>query len=182
VYRKHFKIYPESERTLYAKNIFSYIKDDISTQDKILEVGAGDGILSSLLRDGGYQVHVSEMDPSLRNLLHEKQFLTYENFLDMKNENFDVIISTDVLEHILEPKEYYKKCIELNASTIILQVPVNRGTQYNEMFDGHFHYFNVDALQRLFDGYNMIRYKLTGRGFSARGTELLITFRVDSND
>jgi 2-polyprenyl-3-methyl-5-hydroxy-6-metoxy-1,4-benzoquinol methylase len=178
VYRKIFKTYPYSERKVYSENIFKFITESLSLPkgSSIFEVGAGDGCLSKILFDNGFKVSVCELDLNLRNNLEKDGFETYDDFLKVPNKQFDTIVSTDVLEHILYPDTFYKKCLELDPKNIVIQVPINRDYTYKTQFDGHFHYFTVESLKHLFKSYHLKSYKRTQNNFSARGPELLCSF------
>jgi SAM-dependent methyltransferase len=67
---------------------------------RILEFGAGTGFLSELIQDKhGVRVDCLEIDETLIHILRDKGFTTFSD-LDSLNEKYDLVFSSNVLEHI----------------------------------------------------------------------------------
>lgn len=88
----------------YYSNIVRLIASDSlgnkASLNKILEFGAGTGFLSELIQDK-YEVVVDclEIDATLINILRDKGFTTFSE-LENLNEKYDLVFSSNVLEHI----------------------------------------------------------------------------------
>ena len=177
-YRKNFKLYPEVERRKYCTNVINFFAYSqwLPSNYTVLEVGAGDGFLSTMIKPINNNICTAEMDSGLRKKLEEQGFEAYGNFLNIEGK-FDAVVAIDILEHILNPREFYQKCLDLGVKTVVLQIPFNRGTQYNPNFDGHFHYFGLQSLEELFEDYNLVKHRVTNRGETARGQGLLTIFQ-----
>ena len=95
---------------------------------KILEVGAGFGLLSSLLHRAGYDVDVLEPDVDTVYLkgLSVKVFKTYlEEYANVTSTKYDAIILYDVLEHVDFPVETVKlfEKLLLKNGIVFIQTP-----------------------------------------------------------
>lgn len=102
----------------------NYIKDKIELLDKdILDVGCGGGLLSEALHDFGANVTgIDAAGPGIQVAkIHAKEnnknisyFEKTAEELNKKNsESFDIITCLEVLEHVPDPKELVKTCINL---------------------------------------------------------------------
>ena len=102
----------------------NYIKDKIELLDKdILDVGCGGGLLSEALYDFGANVTgIDAAGPGIQVAkIHAKEnnknisyFEKTAEELNKKNsESFDIITCLEVLEHVPDPKELVKTCINL---------------------------------------------------------------------
>ena len=102
----------------------NYIKDKIELLDKdILDVGCGGGLLSEALHDFGANVTgIDAAGPGIQVAkIHAKKnnksisyFEKTAEELNKKNyESFDIVTCLEVLEHVPDPKELVKTCINL---------------------------------------------------------------------
>ncbi len=102
----------------------NYIKDKIELLDKdILDVGCGGGLLSEALHDFGANVTgIDAAGPGIQVAkIHAKEnnknisYLekTAEELNKKNSESFDIVTCLEVLEHVPDPKELVKTCINL---------------------------------------------------------------------
>ena len=120
---------------------------------KILDFGAGSGANTIALSHYG-EVYVYEKDENALQLL-KKRFEKISNIfvLDAINENifFDLIIASDVIEHIENDDEiikFFSKALK-NDGNILITVPA-----YNFLYTerdkvlGHFRRYNINTLKK----------------------------------
>ena len=97
--------------------IFSILRKNISRNDlKILDFGCGVGINTKMLSDFGNVTcfdQSSEAIKYLKKKFNNDKKILIENNLKNCNESFDLIIATEVLEHIENDKEEIKKLHKL---------------------------------------------------------------------
>lgn len=101
-----------------------YLADEIlkcldpNKNKTILDVGCGNGALSNYLASKGYNVFgidASEMGIKIANQVNPGRFfvqdISSETIPDeINNLAFDTIISTEVIEHLYDPRNYIKFC------------------------------------------------------------------------
>lgn len=98
----------------HLENIRQYelnlIMNDLKDDDKILEIGAGAGWQSKILFDNGYDI--SAIDLENTNYKDEQIFdvICYDGYqIPYSDNSFDVIFSSNVLEHIPHIYEFQKE-------------------------------------------------------------------------
>jgi 2-polyprenyl-3-methyl-5-hydroxy-6-metoxy-1,4-benzoquinol methylase len=122
-----------------ADHSFYYLKSPlISFLDKnkdqlILDVGCGNGFLANYLIANGYDVYgtdASEMGIAIANQSNNNRFfvqnLTEDELpIELRNLKFDVIISTEVIEHLYDPVGFinFLKNILKPGGQIIISTP-----------------------------------------------------------
>lgn len=95
---------------------------------QVLEVGAGFGLLSSILSKKGYEVDALEPEVTpvyLKGLPVHVVKKSFESFAKVTTKKYNVIILYDVLEHVNKPKEtilLFKKLLHKNG-IVIIQTP-----------------------------------------------------------
>ncbi|XP_011877146.1 PREDICTED: hexaprenyldihydroxybenzoate methyltransferase, mitochondrial-like [Vollenhovia emeryi] len=92
---------------------------------KIVDVGCGGGILAEALAEAGAQVTGIDASAELINIAKEHVKLnpeiservnyiqtTVEEFVQKEKETYDVVISSEVLEHTEDPQLFLKECVK----------------------------------------------------------------------
>lgn len=128
----------------------------------ILEVGAGFGLLSSMLSEKGYEVDALEpvVTPTyLKNLSVNVIKKTFETFAKKTTKKYDGIILYDVFEHVDNPKEVvllFKKLLNKNG-VVLIQTPNYLSTMVKIvrnwswwMVEDHRFYFSKKSFSFLF--------------------------------
>jgi 2-polyprenyl-3-methyl-5-hydroxy-6-metoxy-1,4-benzoquinol methylase len=95
---------------------------------KVLEIGAGFGLLSSLLAKKGYEVDVLEPQVTpyyLKGTTANHIKKTFESFIKGPKKKYDAIVLYDVIEHVSYPKEIvrqFQKLLNKNG-IVFMQTP-----------------------------------------------------------
>jgi 2-polyprenyl-3-methyl-5-hydroxy-6-metoxy-1,4-benzoquinol methylase len=115
-----------TESTYYP--IYNFVKNKSNL--KILEIGCGYGYLSYSLNQKGFDVKA--LDIAKAAILFAKENfgafyynMTIKEFWEKTNEKFDLIISTEVIEHLENPNDFLRLCVNLlkDEGQIILTTP-----------------------------------------------------------
>lgn len=148
-----------------AEEIFNHLREYLTNDSKILEIGCGQGAtLATLKRKGFYDLTgiepVVEWCEELQGIKCFSQPLS--EFKTKKR--FDCIILSHTLEHFVEPQKALAKIRELLEDTGICYIKVpNRDSisDFNSQFDlPHCFYFNKSSLELLLknQGLKIIKY------------------------
>ena len=154
---------------------------------RILDIGCGNGSLSNLIAQHGYEVVGVEESESGVQLAQD----TFPNckfvqgsiynlpYAEIGN-NFDIVISTEVIEHLFFPKELVisaKKCLKPNGSLIlttpyhgylknlILGISGRMDQHFTALWDGgDIKFFSVATMTNLLksEGCTDIQFKFAG--------------------
>lgn len=80
---------------------------------RALDLGAGFGLLSKRLKDAGFAVTACELDPerisNVRKLGIECDSVDLDGKLPYKNGKFDIVVSSDVIEHLKSPYNFVQE-------------------------------------------------------------------------
>ena len=158
-------------RYLAGKATFDYLSKHMTVSGKrILEVGCGSGAILKYLHDSG--ADVKGIDLSKEYLEYGKERygidLSNTNLFDFaENREFDLVIYSDVLEHILEPRAHLEKIKELLKSDglLYIKVPGTKnlmrpylGDFLKSLQNAHVYYYSLTTLSNLIEGcgYDMV--------------------------
>ena len=153
----------------------NFIKKYINLETKILDIGCGDGVLSSLLSDKVQSILAVDVDSahiesnqlkykSLKNIKFIKGKVP--EFLDKNNNLFDLTICSHIIEHLENP-EFFLKKISKYTKKIFIEVPDHDSTylkivkqefQISPLWtdDDHIYEFSRDSIFNLFDKSGLI--------------------------
>jgi 2-polyprenyl-3-methyl-5-hydroxy-6-metoxy-1,4-benzoquinol methylase len=155
---------------------------------RVLDLGCGNGSLSNVIAQKGYEVVgveesrqgieiASSNFPSCKFIQGSIYNLPYAQL----ENSFDVIISVEVIEHLLYPKELVKsarKCLKPDGQLIlttpyhgylknlVLGLSGKMDKHFTVLWDGgHIKFFSVKTLTTLLkdEGYKDIEFKFAGR-------------------
>jgi SAM-dependent methyltransferase len=94
---------------------------------KMLDVGAGIGVIAEQMRKAGHSVTCMEPDAQQANILAKKGFEVYISLEDVPNEAFDWVYAFNVLEHVADDKqaliEWSAKMKLCAESRLLIYVP-----------------------------------------------------------
>ena len=93
----------------------------IPSDSKILDVGCGDGLLASRLKNELIGIDIQGVD----TVEQKKKFIPVELFdgrtLPYPNKSFDVVLLMDVLHHAREPSMLLKECMRVSRKAVIIK-------------------------------------------------------------
>ena len=108
----------------------------------VLELGCSSGSFVALMRQAGYEASGVEMSPWVAAFGHETFNVPIRigpiESLDFPPSSFDVIALMDVLEHLPDPKETMRYCLQLlkPKGLLLIQAPQFKcGMNYNELIE-----------------------------------------------
>ena len=152
------------KETLRISETISMIPQNIAS---ILEVGCGDGRVSKGI-DGNFTLIGTDIRSSEINKFPGTKFISDISNLPIKDKKFDLILSTEVLEH-LDNKTFSQALGEISRVAkryILITVPFeeNLSVQWMkcsicaQIFHawGHLRKFNSQNLKELFDGADLV--------------------------
>ena len=137
--------------------ILQTFKKNISTQNKIIEIGAGTGSIARMLVNNNYDVSIGEIHPNgIEYALNDNdKNLDIYQFNIMKNpfkNHFDVVGLFDVLEHIEDDRLAIKNISDMltRKGKIVLTVPAHMWLWCEEDdVSNHFKRYNLNTLKQL---------------------------------
>jgi 2-polyprenyl-3-methyl-5-hydroxy-6-metoxy-1,4-benzoquinol methylase len=105
-----------------------------------LEIGAGHGAYTALLRWAGYDATALDLSAWVAEFARARFGIPYIvgpiEEQDLKPRSFDVVIANDVLEHLADPVGTMRHCADLlkPAGTLVIQTPeYSSGHTYDEL-------------------------------------------------
>lgn len=112
----------------------------LSGKETILDLGCGNGVLANYLIEKGYNVYgtdASQTGITIANRKNPARFCIQNLATDLLPEElstirFDTIISTEVIEHLYDPRKYVLFCKQVlkGKGRLILSTPYNGYLKY----------------------------------------------------
>lgn len=151
----------ERERRRRLKPILKFIGD--TEHKKVVDIGCNQGFLLSLLK--GYKVGV---DIAV-NVLKESKKKGLESIccnaenLCFKSECFDIIICTDILEHVLNPENVLKELYRIldKKGHLFIEIPYKEDLKQYDRYEGiyeftHLRSFDIEYISKLLVDFTII--------------------------
>jgi 2-polyprenyl-3-methyl-5-hydroxy-6-metoxy-1,4-benzoquinol methylase len=147
--------------------------------NNIIDIGAGDGHFIDVANTKGWNSYATEFDDESVNLCKQKGVITHKGKLDVnnyKNDMFDVIYSSEVLEHINNPIEEinnFRKILRQGGCVYITTPNLNSFScnylkaKWNIFnYPEHLCYYTPSTLEKLFIENGFKKVWITTTGFS----------------
>lgn len=134
----------------------------LNNNQHLLDIGGGAGTFANYIKGHVASVECTELDPKLIAECRRLGFTTYDQDMlkiDFKKK-YDVVTMWHVVEHIKDLNQYLEKIKTLTKDLLIIEIPtlkspltnkVRRMKSPNPIFDGHYHYFSMDSLKKLYE-------------------------------
>lgn len=168
--------------------LLSQAKLSSQRKPRVLDLGCGNGSFSHMIAQQGYEVIGVEDSDSGINFARQNfpdchfiQSSIYElPYTELAN-SFDIVLSVEVIEHLLYPKELVrgaKKCLKPNGRLILttpyhgylknlaLATSGKMDSHFTALWDGgHVKFFSVATIRQLLEteNYADIQFKFSGR-------------------
>lgn len=185
---------PEHHHAYLIKPLLEIISETVSHPPqnsqklRILDIGCGNGSLSNLIAQHGYEVvGIEESESGVKfanQTFPDCRFIqgSIYNLPDKElGEKFDIVIAAEVIEHLFYPKELVKNakkflkpngCLILTTpyhgyfKNLILAVSGKMDKHFTSLWDGgHIKFFSVTTMKELLalENYTNINFKFAGR-------------------
>lgn len=152
-----YKKFSEVEEKLWwfkaRKNIIEELIKEIACKfdnPKILDFGAGLGILSNMMSQCGDVIAIDNSNEVVK--YNRFPIKISENLNDFENEKFDIVTSFDVLEHCSDDLSVLKEFnrVLIPGGVIFVTVPAHQFLwSYHDVFSHHFRrYSKVDLINK----------------------------------
>lgn len=100
------------------KRIYYYFSEFISKKDRILDIGAGRGYTTKILKNKGIDAVASDIDNFLR--FDDLEFVKSNKLKNIKSKSFTKSILIFVLHHCRNPEQVLKEAKRLTKNKIII--------------------------------------------------------------
>jgi 2-polyprenyl-3-methyl-5-hydroxy-6-metoxy-1,4-benzoquinol methylase len=139
-----------SSLNLTRIQIFSNIVSRIGKGLTVLDVGAGDGVISVPLSKMGNDVISIEL-PTIAAIAHKcgvPSVVTNDaEHLTFASNSFDLVIASEVLEHLWNPHNFFDEAYRVLRADgyLIIETPEGEGSL---LYDDHKNYFTVESVKQ----------------------------------
>ena len=140
-----------SSLNLARIQIFSDIVSRLGKGLKVLDVGAGDGVISGPIWKMGNDVISIEL-PTIAAIAHRCGVPSVvagdAEHLTFASNSFDVVIASEVVEHLWNPHNFFDEAYRVLRADgyLIIETPEGIGSL---LYDDHKNYFTVERLTHL---------------------------------
>lgn len=154
--------------------LLKIIPEDVKS---ILDVGCGNGVLTNILAEKYNVTAVDRSQFALKNVKSQKIIQSNISDLDLPSNSYDLVFSSEVLEHLSDDNflKSVNKIKNLSKKYILITTPNNEtirwkftkcykcGYEFNAYY--HFRSFNESKLKKFFNEYKMIFFDVCGKPY-----------------
>lgn len=147
---------------------FNLISKYLNKDFNLLDIGSGAGTFVERIKNSVKNIECTELSPILINECERLGYKTYKkDFLEINfNKKYDIVTIWHVLEHIKDVNKFVTQVSKITKNLLIIEIPTLESKECkkkrklkspNISFDGHYHYFSIQSLTKLFENeYNII--------------------------
>ena len=119
----------------------------------LLDVGCGDGLISCLLAEKGFEVKGIDIEKEGVRLAQRKCSSVAFEVKDVFeiNEQFDYLLASEVIEHLPNPNEFLQKIKDLFRKEALITTP--KRNYYKELDPYHFREYSIFEFESLLEKY-----------------------------
>ena len=161
----HWKMYQDKEGWYYK--LIQELLKNIPDKGTVLDVGCGDGLISSLLAEKGLTIegfdgeenaikYAQKHNPQIKSWVKDIKDITEE---EMKDKSYDYMVAIEVMEHFEYP-DCLVKLFDFSCRKTMYLSTDNPDTSLSR-FD--YHRFSIEDLQKRFRNTN-IKLLYQGKG------------------
>jgi 2-polyprenyl-3-methyl-5-hydroxy-6-metoxy-1,4-benzoquinol methylase len=145
-----------------ADTIFSVFYLNALPHGRLLEVGCGSGLMLKAMQDRGWDVVGVDPDPIAIKNAKSKGLIVYQGILTdqkFKNDSFDAIALSHVIEHVPDPLSLLKECERiLKPGGHLVLITPNTNSLCHQLYKTdwrslepprHLYIFNLETLKQL---------------------------------
>jgi 2-polyprenyl-3-methyl-5-hydroxy-6-metoxy-1,4-benzoquinol methylase len=164
------------------RELFNLILERIPLRAKVLDAGCGVGNLARLMRERrNARVTCLDFSSWACEQLEREGFETVVSALPripMPDDSFDVVVATEVLEHLDEPEETIRQMVRVvrDRGIVICSVPNDTMHPHEEL--EHQHVFDKERLQKLLSQFTHEAKIISGPLHKGGDHEFLLGYAV----
>ena len=153
----------DKRKQLIGENKYNQILDFFSANDaqnKVLDIGCGVGEVIDVFNDNGWNCEAIELNSVASEWLIEKGIKVFNDTLDnyQSEQQFDLIMAWNVVEHVTNPKEFIQKAYDLLRPGGLFVSEVPHG---NSMLIDYCRSSGMDPLRILQGEQHIMLYSIT---------------------
>ncbi|MEH6626071.1 MAG: methyltransferase domain-containing protein [Motiliproteus sp.] len=88
---------------------------------RVLDVGCGDGLISSLIKQKRPDLTINGIDVLIRNKTHVPVSIFDGHCIPYESGSFDAVILVDVLHHTVEPNELLQEAKRVSSNSVLIK-------------------------------------------------------------
>ena len=172
-----------SSLNLARIQIFSDIVSRLGKGLTVLDVGAGDGVIGGPIWKMGNNVVSIEL-PMIAAIAHRcgvpSVVASDAEHLTFASNSFDVIIASEVLEHLWNPHNFFDEAYRVLKADgyLIIETPEGKGSL---LYDDHKNYFTVESVkQTLGSRFNLCEVERLKATWCAQTPTIILLLRKSS--
>ena len=135
----------------YLQKDFNNIENSYS----IADIGCAEGDGTQVLSEKFFNASLTGIDIAIKAIIKAKELYPNILFTNKLNQKYDVIISSNVLEHFENPFEHLNELFDASNKYVVLLVPFEEITRIEE----HFYTFLYKDFKLKFSNFNLIYMK-----------------------
>ena len=153
----------DKRKKLIGENKYNQILDffsDNDSQNKVLDIGCGVGEVIDVFNDNGWNCEAIELNPVASEWLTQRGIKVFNDTLDnyQSDQEFDLIMAWNVVEHVTNPKEFIQKAFDLLRPGGLFVSEVPHG---NSMLIDYCRSSGMDPLRILQGEQHIMLYSIT---------------------